>query len=74
MQSKRLLQIKKLQKELSDHELFFLLQEAEVESCCVRRSNKVKLKGELLLEILRLTNCIYEARALGFRPPGANAN
>jgi len=20
------------------------------------------------------TNCIYEARALGFRPPGANAN
>ena len=25
-------------------------------------------------EKLQATNCIYEARALGFRPPGANAN
>ena len=59
MQSKRLLQIKKKKKKLSYHELFFLLQEAEVESCCVRRSNYVKLKGELMLEILRLTSSIY---------------
>ena len=40
-------------------------REAEVESCCVRRSNYVKPIRKLMLEILRLTNCICEARDLG---------
>jgi hypothetical protein len=69
MQSKKLLQFKSCKKRCRANSSYLTVK-TEDENSCVRRSENVKLKSDMLLEILRLTKSIAAVGEIAFRLPG----